>query len=126
MCACVCACVHVCASVCARTHVCLCVCMRACVHLCVCVCVCVLEGVGGACVSDMFHTGVRVVFQMRLTQKVSVWPVGLVGGLRYEGPIVVRGTVRIVSVVSLFLSALSWSQDSSCATVSYQWLKEVF
>ena len=25
---------------------------------------------------------------MRTTQKVSVWPVGLAGGLRFEGPIV--------------------------------------
>lgn len=31
--------------------------------------------------------------EMRHTQKVSVWPVGLVGGLRYESPIVTRGTV---------------------------------
>ncbi|KAK7103990.1 galactosylgalactosylxylosylprotein 3-beta-glucuronosyltransferase 3-like [Littorina saxatilis] len=31
--------------------------------------------------------------EMRYTRKVSVWPVGLVGGLRYESPIVVRGTV---------------------------------
>ena len=25
-------------------------------------------------------------YQMRNTKKVSVWPVGLVGGLKYEGP----------------------------------------
>ncbi|XP_076441594.1 galactosylgalactosylxylosylprotein 3-beta-glucuronosyltransferase 3-like isoform X2 [Babylonia areolata] len=31
--------------------------------------------------------------EMRSTKKVSVWPVGLVGGLRYESPIVTRGTV---------------------------------
>lgn len=31
--------------------------------------------------------------EMRWTNKVSVWPVGLVGGLRYESPIVVKGTV---------------------------------
>ncbi|KAL8583833.1 hypothetical protein ACOMHN_040302 [Nucella lapillus] len=31
--------------------------------------------------------------EMRHTQKVSVWPVGLVGAMRYESPIVTRGTV---------------------------------
>ncbi|KAK7505478.1 hypothetical protein BaRGS_00003223 [Batillaria attramentaria] len=31
--------------------------------------------------------------EMRWTKKVSVWPVGLVGGLRYESPVVVKGTV---------------------------------
>ncbi|MEE6525755.1 hypothetical protein FKM82_025982 [Ascaphus truei] len=30
---------------------------------------------------------------MRYTQRVAVWPVGLVGGLRYEGPVVERGHV---------------------------------
>lgn len=31
--------------------------------------------------------------QIRQTQKVSVWPVGLVGGLRYESPVVQNGKV---------------------------------
>lgn len=31
--------------------------------------------------------------QMRLTKGVSVWPVGLVGGRRYERPIVEKGKV---------------------------------
>lgn len=35
----------------------------------------------------------QVFEEMRHTQKVSVWPVALVGGLRYESPIVVKGTV---------------------------------
>lgn len=30
---------------------------------------------------------------MRYTKKVSVWPVGLVGGLRWEGPICENGAV---------------------------------
>ena len=30
---------------------------------------------------------------MRYTNKVSVWPVGIVGGLRYEGPLCSNGTV---------------------------------
>ena len=30
---------------------------------------------------------------MRFTKKVSVWPVALVGGLRWEGPICVYGKV---------------------------------
>lgn len=30
---------------------------------------------------------------MRTTQKVSVWPVGLVGGRRYERPVVENGKV---------------------------------
>nr|XP_032821039.1 galactosylgalactosylxylosylprotein 3-beta-glucuronosyltransferase 3 [Petromyzon marinus] len=33
--------------------------------------------------------------EMRWTRGVSVWPVGLVGGLRFEGPVVVEG--RVVS-----------------------------
>ncbi|XP_053575927.1 galactosylgalactosylxylosylprotein 3-beta-glucuronosyltransferase 3 [Bombina bombina] len=36
---------------------------------------------------------VRLFQEMRSTQKVSVWPVGLVGGLRYEGPLVEKGHV---------------------------------
>ncbi|XP_023649735.1 galactosylgalactosylxylosylprotein 3-beta-glucuronosyltransferase 3 isoform X1 [Paramormyrops kingsleyae] len=31
--------------------------------------------------------------EMRWTQRVSVWPVGLVGGMRYEGPVVEQGRV---------------------------------
>uniref|UniRef100_A0A8C9Q6Z7 Galactosylgalactosylxylosylprotein 3-beta-glucuronosyltransferase n=1 Tax=Spermophilus dauricus TaxID=99837 RepID=A0A8C9Q6Z7_SPEDA len=33
------------------------------------------------------------LFQMRTTRKVSVWPVGLVGGRRYERPLVENGKV---------------------------------
>ncbi|KAM9301943.1 galactosylgalactosylxylosylprotein 3-beta-glucuronosyltransferase 3 [Gastrophryne carolinensis] len=36
---------------------------------------------------------VKIFEEMRQTQKVSVWPVGLVGGLRYEGPLVDKGKV---------------------------------
>ncbi|KAG8564307.1 hypothetical protein GDO81_016415 [Engystomops pustulosus] len=36
---------------------------------------------------------VKIFEEMRNTQKVSVWPVGLVGGLRYEGPLVTGGKV---------------------------------
>jgi len=37
--------------------------------------------------------GKLCMFQMRYTQKVSVWPVGLVAKLRYEAPIVRNRTV---------------------------------
>ena len=33
------------------------------------------------------------VFQMRWTKKVSVWPVGLSGGLKFEGPLCENGRV---------------------------------
>ncbi|KAM4721973.1 galactosylgalactosylxylosylprotein 3-beta-glucuronosyltransferase 3 [Rhinophrynus dorsalis] len=36
---------------------------------------------------------VQIFKEMRYTQKASVWPVGLVGGLRFEGPIVESGRV---------------------------------
>ncbi|NP_001082602.1 beta-1,3-glucuronyltransferase 3 L homeolog isoform X1 [Xenopus laevis] len=36
---------------------------------------------------------IRIFQEMRYTQKVSVWLVGLVGGLRYEGPLVEKGRV---------------------------------
>ena len=36
--------------------------------------------------------------QMRGTQRVSVWPVGLVGGMRYERPVVEGGKVGPISV----------------------------
>ncbi|XP_073514573.1 galactosylgalactosylxylosylprotein 3-beta-glucuronosyltransferase 3 [Phyllobates terribilis] len=36
---------------------------------------------------------IKIFKEMRNTQKVSVWPVGLVGGLRYEGPLVTGGKV---------------------------------
>ncbi|XP_046571900.1 galactosylgalactosylxylosylprotein 3-beta-glucuronosyltransferase 2-like [Haliotis rubra] len=35
----------------------------------------------------------KIFAQMRKTKKVSVWPVGLVGGLRFESPIVKNGKV---------------------------------
>lgn len=45
-------------------------------------------------------------FQMRSTKKVSVWPVGMVGGLRYESPICDRNLVNVllqdVSYLQLF------------------------
>lgn len=34
--------------------------------------------------------------QMRGTQRVSVWPVGLVGGMKYERPVVEGGKVGAV------------------------------
>lgn len=34
-----------------------------------------------------------VLSQMRDTQRVSVWPVGLVGGMKYERPVVEGGKV---------------------------------
>lgn len=34
-----------------------------------------------------------VLCQMRSTQRVSVWPVGLVGGMKYERPVVEGGKV---------------------------------
>lgn len=37
-----------------------------------------------------------VLFQMRSTQRVSVWPVGLVGGMKYERPVVEGGKVGAV------------------------------
>ncbi|XP_064904363.1 galactosylgalactosylxylosylprotein 3-beta-glucuronosyltransferase 3 [Columba livia] len=36
---------------------------------------------------------VRIFEEMRSTRLVSVWPVGLVGGLRFEGPVVSGGRV---------------------------------
>ncbi|XP_040184878.1 galactosylgalactosylxylosylprotein 3-beta-glucuronosyltransferase 3 [Rana temporaria] len=36
---------------------------------------------------------VKIFQEMRHTQKVSVWPVGLVGGLKYEAPLVDHGKV---------------------------------
>lgn len=38
-------------------------------------------------------TDALCLLQMRTTRKVSVWPVGLVGGRRYERPIVENGKV---------------------------------
>lgn len=35
----------------------------------------------------------NVLHQMRTTQRVSVWPVGLVGGMKYERPVVEEGKV---------------------------------
>ncbi|KFV55361.1 Galactosylgalactosylxylosylprotein 3-beta-glucuronosyltransferase 2, partial [Tyto alba] len=39
--------------------------------------------------------------QMRTTRKVSVWPVGLVGGRRYERPVVENG--KVVGCLGVFL-----------------------
>ncbi|KAG8444885.1 hypothetical protein GDO86_009876, partial [Hymenochirus boettgeri] len=43
--------------------------------------------------ADDDNTYSRLFEQMRTTQKVSVWPVGLVGGRRYERPVVENGKV---------------------------------
>lgn len=32
--------------------------------------------------------------QMRYTKKMSVWPVGICGGLRWEGPVCENGAVK--------------------------------
>lgn len=40
-----------------------------------------------------------VLSQMRSTQRVSVWPVGLVGGMKYERPVVEGGKVGAFSVL---------------------------
>lgn len=37
--------------------------------------------------------------QMRSTQRVSVWPVGLVGGMKYERPVVEGGKVGAAYVL---------------------------
>uniref|UniRef100_A0A8C0BZD8 Galactosylgalactosylxylosylprotein 3-beta-glucuronosyltransferase n=1 Tax=Buteo japonicus TaxID=224669 RepID=A0A8C0BZD8_9AVES len=39
------------------------------------------------------HSHCACLLQMRTTRKVSVWPVGLVGGRRYERPVVENGKV---------------------------------
>lgn len=39
-----------------------------------------------------------VLSQMRSTQRVSVWPVGLVGGMKYERPVVEAGKVGVFYV----------------------------
>lgn len=45
------------------------------------------------------HSCFFVLFQMRSTQRVSVWPVGLVGGMKYERPVVEGGKVCTLSTV---------------------------
>lgn len=45
------------------------------------------------CNSIIFITALSSAVQMRSTRKVSVWPVGLVGGRRYERPLVEKGKV---------------------------------
>lgn len=45
------------------------------------------------CNSIIFITALSSAVQMRSTRRVSVWPVGLVGGRRYERPLVEKGKV---------------------------------
>jgi len=40
-----------------------------------------------------FFTDVELFEEMRATKKVSVWPVGLVGGIMVEKPIVEKGKI---------------------------------
>lgn len=51
-----------------------------------------------------------VLFQMRSTQRVSVWPVGLVGGMKYERPVVEGGKVGAVHALVCPLG--NWRNDS--------------
>lgn len=54
-----------------------------------CVCVCTLNVPW----LNRKNTWSLVFVQMRSTQRVSVWPVGLVGGMKYERPVVEGGKV---------------------------------
>lgn len=50
---------------------------------------------------------------MRSTQRVSVWPVGLVGGMKYERPVVEGGKVCTLSTVRVkHTSCLCFYDDS--------------
>ena len=48
----------------------------------------------------MFYLNAYVSYlinlQMRFTKKASVWPVGMVGYLRYESPVVTDGKVSYI------------------------------
>ena len=69
---------------------------------------------------------------MRYTKKVSVWPVGLVGYLRYESPVLKNGKVskvlilmRIVqNVIKLFgmasISVVVFITPVNCSRVQYR------
>ena len=55
--------------------------------------------------------------QMRSTKAVSVWPVGLVGKLRYESPIIKNGKVRQLQ----YLSMCQWLQNT-CTVTMFVWV----
>ena len=53
---------------------------------------------------------------MRFTKKVSVWPVGLVGYLRYESPVVKEG--KVVSWITAWKPGRTFATDMAGFAVS--------
>ena len=64
---------------------------------------------------------VKLFEEMRLTQKASVWPVGLVGGLLVERPIVVDGRIKRFNAV--FRPDRPYPIDMAAFAVSLNLLK---
>ncbi|OQR79068.1 galactosylgalactosylxylosylprotein 3-beta-glucuronosyltransferase 3-like [Tropilaelaps mercedesae] len=65
---------------------------------------------------------IRLFDEMRLTKKVSVWPVGLVGGLMVERPIVVDGRVKRFNAV--FRPDRPYPVDMAAFAVSLSLIRE--
>ena len=61
---------------------------------------------------------VRIFEQMRQTRKVSVWPVGLVGGLLIEQPIVDQKANRVVGFNSRWKSQRKYPIDMAAFAVN--------
>ncbi|XP_003744238.1 galactosylgalactosylxylosylprotein 3-beta-glucuronosyltransferase I-like [Galendromus occidentalis] len=64
---------------------------------------------------------VRLFEEMRLTKKASVWPVGLVGGLMVERPIVIDGRIKRFNAV--FRPDRTYPIDMAAFAVSLKLLK---
>lgn len=65
---------------------------------------------------------IRLFDEMRLTKKVSVWPVGIVGGLMVERPIVVDGRVKRFN--SVFRPNRPYPIDMAAFAVSLKLIRE--
>ena len=68
------------------------------------------------------YTYFQCLEQMRTTKRVSVWPVGLVGKLRFETPILKDGKVR--SFLTYWMPERPFAMDMAGFAVNLQLLFE--
>jgi galactosylgalactosylxylosylprotein 3-beta-glucuronosyltransferase 3 len=65
-----------------------------------------------------------LTFQMRYTKKVSVWPVGLVGKLRYESPLLSERTGLVVGWFTAFKRGRLYATDMAGFSINVRLIIE--
>jgi len=78
------------------------------------------------CVSLHVASTVHIynLLQMRYTRRVSVWPVGLAGYLRYESPVVDRRSARVVGWFTAWKPSREYAVDMAGFAVNVKLIVE--